>query len=75
MVLSAESAQKWQHNCKPFNGTHLENLRKNGNNSLRPPSRNYYSSLGAQDSMNDDYDEVHQARSNLLEKQYDTPRS
>jgi hypothetical protein len=37
-----------------------------------PSSKNYYSSLGTQD-MNDDYDEVDQARTNLFEKQYDTP--
>jgi hypothetical protein len=36
------------------------------------PSRNYYSSLRTQD-MNDDYGEVDQARSNIFEKQYDTP--
>jgi hypothetical protein len=36
------------------------------------PSRNYYSSLGTQD-MNDDYEEVDSARSNLFEKDYDTP--
>jgi hypothetical protein len=36
------------------------------------PSRNYYSSLGTQD-MNDDYEGVNQARTNLFEKEYDTP--
>jgi hypothetical protein len=36
------------------------------------PSRNYYSSLGTQD-MNDDYEEVNSARSNLFENDYDTP--
>jgi hypothetical protein len=36
------------------------------------PSRNYYSSLGTQD-MNDDYEDVDQARTTLFEKQYGTP--
>jgi hypothetical protein len=36
------------------------------------PSRNYYSSLGTQD-MNDEYEDVDQARTTLFEKQYDTP--